>query len=604
MARRGLFLAVLASTFAFAFALAPDAGAHAVLARSEPADGSTLARPPHEVRLQFSEAISPRFRVVRVIDGGGRAVAGARVRAGGSRELIVSVPRLRRGPYQVTWEVLAENDGHVTGGALVFGLGARPLAARDGGGPGAAPAPLEASLRWLDLVLLVGLIGALAMAGLLGRVGRQARPASGTAERARRRLLAAAAAAAAGGALVGLVLLARQLDRLHATVAPGSSVGDVLGTRWGVLWLARELVLAALAGTSLRLRAGVAQAGAPLAGILVVALAVVRALAGHAPAGPQRGLAVAATAAHIVAAGAWIGGVAAFGVALAAARGEAGALARACRTTFARAAGLSLAVLAVTGLLAAGAQVATVDALLTTDYGRTLMTKSALVVVAVALGLANALALRRGALPRLLPLEASVGAGILLAAAVLTASPPAKGPEFAAPRPVVAPILARRSGDLLVTATARPNRPGANVLAVTAVSSRRPPPAPVAGVALRLAPAAGGAARTVALAPGGQGRFAAAADLGTSGRWRITALIRRGGRRLEVPFAWTVAREDPARPVVYSARALAPLLDRAAAAIVLVLAAAALTAAARRRPRRGPRRRARTLVEPLGKEAP
>src|SRR3954452_8177292 len=131
MARRGPFVGVLA--FAFA-ALAPEAGAHAVLGRSAPADGARLAPAPQQLRLEFSEAISPRFRVVRVIDGRGRAVAGARVRASGARELLVDVPRLARGAYQVTWEVLADDDGHVTGGALAFGVAARPVAAARGPG--------------------------------------------------------------------------------------------------------------------------------------------------------------------------------------------------------------------------------------------------------------------------------------------------------------------------------------------------------------------------------------------------------------------------------------------------------------------------------------
>src|SRR6188472_1265788 len=112
MARRGLLLAVLVASFA---ALAPDAGAHAVLARARPADGSTLTRAPREIRLQFSEAISPRYRIVRVVDGRGRTVRGARVRPDGSHGLRVALPELPRGPYQLSWEVLAEDDGHVTG---------------------------------------------------------------------------------------------------------------------------------------------------------------------------------------------------------------------------------------------------------------------------------------------------------------------------------------------------------------------------------------------------------------------------------------------------------------------------------------------------------
>jgi copper transport protein len=597
MARRGLLLAVLVASFA---ALAPDAGAHAVLARARPADGSTLTRAPREIRLQFSEAISPRYRIVRVVDGRGRTVRGARVRPDGSHGLRVALPELPRGPYQLSWEVLAEDDGHVTGGAMAFGVGATPGGARKLRAAGAAPAPAEAWLRWLDLGLLVGLIGALTMSALLAGVrGRGG-------EAARRCLFVAGTATAAGGLVFGLVLLARQVERMQATVAPGSGVADVLGTRWGALWNARELLLAGLVALALWARTSAGGAAArprPRAGLfaaaLVVALVVVRALAGHAAGATHRPLAVAVDAAHVLAAGAWVGGVAAFGLALAAARGEAGALARACRRPFARVAGVSLAVLAVTGLLAAGAQIASVDALLTTDYGRTLIVKSALVAGVAALGLGNALLLRRGQLPRLLPVEVAAGAAVLVAAAVLTASPPAKGPEFAAPRPAVVPTLASQTGDLLVTATARPNRAGPNVITVHAISSRRPPPAPVERAELRLAPA-GGAWRTVTLTPQAPGRFGGGAELDADGRWRMTVAIWRAGRRIEVPFDWAVAPPDPARPVTYSARPLAPLLDRAAAVIVLLLGVAALMAAVRRLRWS----RARALIEPFGKEAP
>ena len=275
-------------------------------------------------------------------------------------------------------------------------------------------------------------------------------------------------------------------------------------------------------------------------------------------------------------------------------------LARQLAGRFAVIAASSVGLLLVTGLVAAGTQVASVDALLTTDYGRTLLTKTALVGVAAALGLANALALRRGALPGLLRVEAAAGAGMLLAAATLAASPPARGPGFAAPRAAAAPALLARSGDLLVTVAARPNRSGPNVFTVVTASSRRPPPAAVERVELRLTPPGGEARRAVALTASGEGRFAGGAELEADGRWQMTAVVVRGGRRLLLPLHWTVAVPDPARPVTYSARPLAPLLDRAAALLALTLGAAAAVAVVRRRPR-GARRR--SLVHPLGKEA-
>jgi copper transport protein len=76
----------------------------------------------------------------------------------------------------------------------------------------------------------------------------------------------------------------------------------------------------------------------------------------------------------------------------------------------------------------------------------------------------------------------------------------------------------------------------------------------------------------------------------------MTAEIWRGTRRIAVPFAWAVAAPDPARPVTYSARPLAPLLDRAATVVALLLGIAAAAAVVRRTG-------AHPIIEPLGKEA-
>jgi copper transport protein len=190
----------------------------------------------------------------------------------------------------------------------------------------------------------------------------------------------------------------------------------------------------------------------------------------------------------------------------------------------------------------------------------------------------------------LVRVEAGAGAGVLLAAAVLAASPPANGPEFAPPRAIAAPTLVRQAGDLLVTATVRPNRPGSNVVTVLTASSRRPPPAPVRGVSVRLQPRAGGPSLTADLAPVGAGRFTGGAELPAQGQWGATVLVSRGGKRTSIPFGWSVDAPDPARPVVHSARRLAPLLDRTALALAVALAvlAAARSLIARRRRRPGP----------------
>jgi copper transport protein len=584
MARRLAAAAVAA--LALAGPLAPRASAHAVLVHSEPADGTALAGAPGGLRLRFNEDISERFRRVQLIDARGRAVAGTSVRRGtDGRELAVAIPRLPRGTYQVDWEVLAEDDGHVTGGALVFGVATRPPAGvRARGAPGTGGAPLDAALRWVDFSLLALLAGGIGMSALLAGF------ASGPgAVASRRRLLAGASCGATLAAALGVVLFVRQTQALQATLSGGDALGRLVSARWGTLWLAREVALVSVTGAGLLLLRRPARALYAAAGALIVALAVIRALGAHAAAVEPSALAVAAHAAHVLAAAAWAGGVLGLAVAVGSARGEAAELVRAIRRPFAWAAGFSVLALAVTGLYAAGAQVASVDALLETFYGRTLIAKTALVLAAGGFGLGNALLLRRGAASgRLLLAEAAAGVEIMLAAALLAASSPPRGPEFRAPSAAPTPLVVRTVGDVLVTATVRPNRPGANLVSVAAVSTRRPPPAPIDRVLLRRSTA------LVALRPVAPGRWSGGVAFEQEGRRELAVVVERGGRRLTAAFPWSVAAPDPARPVVVSARRLAPLLDGAALALLLAAAAAI---AVRRRPRL-------SIVDPLGKEAP
>jgi hypothetical protein len=62
--------------------------------------------------------------------------------------------------------------------------------------------------------------------------------------------------------------------------------------------------------------------------------------------------------------------------------------------------------------------------------------------------------------------------------------------------------------------------------------------------------------------------------------------VERGGKRTAVAFGWSVEPPDPARPVVHSARRLAPLLDLAALGLTAALAVlAGAWALLRQRPR-------------------
>ena len=228
--------------------LAQPARAHADLVRSDPPDGSVLARAPSVARLWFSETISPRFSSARVVDHTGATITGSHVDAGGGdpTQLTVELPNLGTGTYGLVWRALAEDDGHTTRGVVVFTVGGAAAAATIPGaasadGTGTAATPVGVLLRWLGLCTLAGLVGCLAVAGPVLRRTRAfsaSDTAAAGAQLARRRLLAVAAGCAAAAVAIGVATLALEGQRAAAAGGGrtlGQAVLDLLtGTRWGL----------------------------------------------------------------------------------------------------------------------------------------------------------------------------------------------------------------------------------------------------------------------------------------------------------------------------------------------------------------------------------
>jgi len=102
-------------SFAIVAALyANVAAAHAVLVSSSPADGSKLTQPPKEIRLLFNEAIVARFSSVTLTRSDGK-----KVQTGGAssnaRDLVVSLPLLQPGKYQVRWQATSADSHRIQG---------------------------------------------------------------------------------------------------------------------------------------------------------------------------------------------------------------------------------------------------------------------------------------------------------------------------------------------------------------------------------------------------------------------------------------------------------------------------------------------------------
>jgi copper transport protein len=563
-------LAVLAAVAgAWLLATGPAAAAHGSLRSSEPAGGSSLERAPAAVTLRFSERPDPSLSTVRVLDGGGRVVAGGPARPVAGRPLELQVPTagLAAGGYTVSWRIVSAVDGHRTDGVFAFGVGAAAtprlpaseVMAEARSGP--APAPLAVAGRWAWYWGLGLLVGA-AATGLLVFGGRlPGRPAW---------LLGPAAAAAAGG-LVAMTAAAR--------ADAGVSLVDLLGSapgRW-LLWRAAALAAGvASAGWLLAHPAGrtatPARSGArgPAATGPLVALGLagaggmlVHTLAGHA-AGPSslRLVNLLAQWAHLVAVGVWVGGLVWLLAAL-----VARSPARSTREVvvgFSRLAGISLAVVVATGAARSVDELGGWRRLLDSGFGRALDLKLALFCALVALGAYNRYRLvplfeaRRHEAPAAARLRRNVGGELGLAAAVLAAaallSQLAPGVPAGAARagPAARPVLEASGADwattVKVTLSVTPGAAGPNRF--TAMVADFDTGAAVAVDRLELAgtPAAHpdlGSARLelTEAADGrwlGQGRL-----LSLAGRWVLTTTIQRPAGGVTVPLTLDVPPPAP-----------------------------------------------------------
>ncbi|HYT24916.1 MAG TPA: copper resistance protein CopC, partial [Actinomycetota bacterium] len=346
-------------------ATGPAAGAHGVLRASDPPGGASLAAPPHAVTLSFSEAPDLGLSSVHVLDTAGRALERGRPEPVPGRSLALRVPLggLPAGTYTVSWKVVSRVDGHTTGGAYVFGVGVPPVAP-----PGArqvmttradAPSPVAVAGRWSFYWGLALLVGAAASGLAVFDRRLPGRPA----------LLLTGAVVVAAGGLAAMVAGARS--------GAGVPLGTLLGSRVGHLlaWQAGALATAALAVVALLRRPGRAW---PLAAVGVTAAGglLAHALAGHAAAPSSlRGVNLATQWAHLLAVGAWVGGLPWL---LAGLRGRDRAGQAAAAVRFSRLATACLAAVAVTGFVRAAEELGGWARLLDTAFGRVLDVKLAL----------------------------------------------------------------------------------------------------------------------------------------------------------------------------------------------------------------------------------
>ena len=592
-----LFLAVIGITLGSA----RPALAHAALLRSEPAANAILASPPTEIRLWFTEPISPQFSGAQVLDTTGTPLAIHLATDETQKNLlIIGLPPIEEGVYSVLWRVHSTADGHFTQGLLVFGVGTGVnLAAA------ASPAPVtpitwpEVALRWLNFTFLLGLIGAAAINFFVLKPTHYADPLASILYQAQGRIWHWAWWCSLAGLIVGLLWLVWQATQLKSSLPEGTALlviaGEWIISRLGLLWGVRQLVLLVLLMALPRRR----RPQPLLLWGLLLLLTMSQSLTSHAAAVPsQLPLALLVDTLHLLAAGVWVGGLLALAIGLLPLlrhhRPQFKALIKAGWGPFGRLALLAVLLLIATGLYSTGRQVASVDALISTLYGQSLLVKVGLMLVVGLVGFTNALLLHPALttfvarwlrrppgwtplalahLPRLVLAEILLGLTLLVWVGFITSAPTAQGPEFLPPQ-TIPTALSQTVDDLVINLAIKPNLPGQNVLDIRAVSTRRPPPAEIARVLVRLQYQDQDfglvTMETTAMEPG---RYLLGGDqLNLSGAWQVAVVVRRLGLEDSVAtFDWVVGDGRPVRPVLVSNRAWQSLLTVAAAFVLLLL---------------------------------
>ena len=123
---RGVVIAALFSLLA-----AAPVYAHAELEESDPSDGETIIT-PYTLTATFSEEFDPDRSFIRIVDESGTRVAEGGVSPDAPTMMVVELPELPTGQYEVRWQTTTPDDNGVERGTYQFTV-EQPAANTDAG---------------------------------------------------------------------------------------------------------------------------------------------------------------------------------------------------------------------------------------------------------------------------------------------------------------------------------------------------------------------------------------------------------------------------------------------------------------------------------------
>jgi copper transport protein len=576
--------------------------AHAVPVSSTPDPNAVLSQPPQEIILRFSERVEMRASSLQVFDTHGQRVDDGQEAVDPRDPWLyrVRLRRLEEGVYTIAWRVMSADDGHVTEGAQVFAVGGTTVVL-----PGvegleiAVTGWLDTLARWLGMLSAVALIGLLT-ASLVFRRRRLPRVPSPSWVLASLAVLFLSA---------GLTVYGR-LQQLPTAQGVWTALGILMSTSVGRVLAGKACLAIMLVGVLVASWYAVGRRSWHrwLAMLLAFLLLMSDALVSHSAAAVDgRSLAIGAQLVHLCGIALWLGGLGYFatqfwrGVFL-----EQPAATELARTipAFSLLAVVAVGLLTGSGLYLAQLHLDSVEQLLSTPYGRTLLAKLAVVALMFGLGGYHQFIVHRrivasldqsdgGRNPvsqsfkRTLRIEAALGLlALLIASSLGTTSLPSDVPIADVPTF----RQARTVGDTQLVIAVWPLRPGPNTVRLT-VSDRDGRALTDATAALLQLQPEGSDAGPLGFTFGREapGAFVKKdAVLGIEGRWKGQVTVQRQGAydlhdRFELVLTrQTVQRTPSSGPGIGTVTTLAYLGIVVVTLVLLLISIRRLSAARQR----------------------
>ena len=396
--------AALVNILLVAILLAP-VYAHANLIRSDPPANSILPASPRQVTLYFTEQLEPKLSGAAVYDSNGKEVdTGYFVSPTDPTVLIVNLPTLPPGVYTVSWHAISAVDGHHTSGSFSFGVGNVTIPVQNNTTQAyVPPSAIEVVERWLNLLADVMFLGGSIFTLAIWNPALSTITASKYDEYAAKvskRILTTLGFFSVVGIAATMVLLL--VEAIAAASSP--SMGDVLNaaytilvsTRLGEYWVFRLVVAIAAAGASvITLRQVYASKKSwVLILLLGLVLSLSTSITSHNAASTEYNPAINLLSdwIHLVAVGAWIGGLMYLAIAITSLSGktrEKWKTAVELLRRFSSLAILCVGAIGITGIYNLILEVGDLTQLLTTVYGRIILVKIAIFAPMIAFGALN-----------------------------------------------------------------------------------------------------------------------------------------------------------------------------------------------------------------------